>query len=155
MFCVFLNVRYSNPKLMHVGHQYIATNFDPFANEDDGSCELVYGCMVTAACNYDSNANSECMDDCCEFESCSGCMDPLADNYDPLATINNGSCNLDCSTYGINSSCISYVAWGIDNNWLDSKVIKESLLSFKRAGADGILTYFAKEVAEELNNESY
>ena len=39
------------------------------------------------------------------------------------------------------------------NNWLDSKVIKESLLSFKRAGADGILTYFAKEIAEELNNE--
>ena len=41
----------------------------------------------------------------------------------------------------------------IDNNWLDSKVIKESLLSFKRAGADGILTYFAKKIAEELNNE--
>ena len=29
MFCVFLNVRYSNPKLMHVGHQYVASNFDP------------------------------------------------------------------------------------------------------------------------------
>ena len=41
----------------------------------------------------------------------------------------------------------------IDNNWLDSMVIKESLLSFKRAGADGILTYFAKEIAKELNNE--
>ena len=43
----------------------------------------------------------------------------------------------------------------INNNWLDSKVIKESLLSFKRAGADGILTYFAKEIAEELNHEWY
>jgi porphobilinogen synthase len=41
----------------------------------------------------------------------------------------------------------------IDNNWLDSMVVKESLLSFKRAGADGILTYFAKEIAKELNNE--
>lgn len=29
MFCVFLNVRYSNPKLMHVGHQYVTSNFDP------------------------------------------------------------------------------------------------------------------------------
>ena len=29
MFCVFLNVRYSNPKLMHIGHQYVASNFDP------------------------------------------------------------------------------------------------------------------------------
>ena len=41
----------------------------------------------------------------------------------------------------------------IDNKWLDSMVIKESLLSFKRAGADGILTYFAKEIAKELKNE--
>ena len=41
----------------------------------------------------------------------------------------------------------------INNNWLDSQIIKESLLSFKRAGADGILTYFAKEIAEDLNNE--
>ncbi len=41
----------------------------------------------------------------------------------------------------------------INNDLLDSKVIKESLLSFKRAGADGILTYFAKEIAEELTNE--
>ena len=36
----------------------------------------------------------------------------------------------------------------IDNGWLDEKkVIMESLLSFKRAGADGILTYYAKQVA--------
>ena len=29
MFCVVCSVRYSNPKLMHVGHQYMADNFDP------------------------------------------------------------------------------------------------------------------------------
>ena len=34
------------------------------------------------------------------------------------------------------------------NGWLDEKaVVMESLLSIKRAGADGILTYFAKRVA--------
>ena len=39
----------------------------------------------------------------------------------------------------------------IDNGWLDgNKVILESLLAFKRAGADGILTYFALEAAEQL-----
>ncbi len=37
------------------------------------------------------------------------------------------------------------------NGWLDEKaVIMESLLGFKRAGADGILTYFAKRVAQWL-----
>ena len=35
-----------------------------------------------------------------------------------------------------------------DNGWLNrDAVILESLLAFKRAGADGILTYFAKEAA--------
>ena len=41
----------------------------------------------------------------------------------------------------------------INNNWLQENVIKESLLAFKRAGASGILTYFAKDIAEKLNNE--
>lgn len=34
--------------------------------------------------------------------------------------------------------------------WLDEEVIMESLLAFKRAGADGILTYFAKDIAQKL-----
>ena len=34
------------------------------------------------------------------------------------------------------------------NGWLEEeKVILESLISFRRAGADAILTYFALEVA--------
>ena len=40
------------------------------------------------------------------------------------------------------------------NNWLDERsVVLESLLSFKRAGADAILTYFAKQVAEYLQEK--
>jgi porphobilinogen synthase len=39
------------------------------------------------------------------------------------------------------------------NGWLDEKaVILESLLGFKRAGADGILTYFAKQAAQWLKD---
>lgn len=39
------------------------------------------------------------------------------------------------------------------NGWLDKNaVMAESLLAFKRAGADGILTYFAKDMALLLNN---
>ncbi len=40
----------------------------------------------------------------------------------------------------------------IDRNWLDrDRVILESLLSFKRAGASGILTYFARDAAQLLS----
>lgn len=38
----------------------------------------------------------------------------------------------------------------IANGWLSDAVIMESLLGFKRAGADGILTYFAKYAAQQL-----
>ena len=39
------------------------------------------------------------------------------------------------------------------NGWLDGdKAMVESLLAFKRAGADGILTYFAPKVADMLRN---
>lgn len=44
----------------------------------------------------------------------------------------------------------------IQNGWLKEKeCIMESLLCFKRAGADGILTYFAKQVAEWLYEENH
>jgi len=37
------------------------------------------------------------------------------------------------------------------NGWLDEdKVVSEALLAFKRAGADGVLTYFALQVARSL-----
>ena len=42
----------------------------------------------------------------------------------------------------------------IRNGWLDERgVIMESLLSIRRAGADGILTYFAKRAAEWMKEE--
>ncbi len=43
----------------------------------------------------------------------------------------------------------------IERGWLDAdKVIMESLLGFKRAGADGILTYFALRVARLLKESA-
>ncbi len=38
----------------------------------------------------------------------------------------------------------------IQNGWLSEAVIMESLVAFKRAGADGILTYFAAHAAKQL-----
>jgi len=38
----------------------------------------------------------------------------------------------------------------IENGWLSDEVIRESLLCIKRAGADGILSYFALRIAEAM-----
>jgi len=41
------------------------------------------------------------------------------------------------------------------NGWLDGdKVMMESLIAFKRAGADGVLSYFAPRVAEKLRQSA-
>lgn len=40
----------------------------------------------------------------------------------------------------------------VQNGWLDERsVVTESLICIKRSGADGVLTYFAKRVAQWLN----
>jgi len=47
----------------------------------------------------------------------------------------------------------SMIAGAIERGWFDrDRVILESLTAFKRAGADGVLTYFALEVAKLLKN---
>ena len=40
-----------------------------------------------------------------------------------------------------------------ERGWLDGeRAMVESLMAFKRAGADGILTYFAPRMAERLKS---
>jgi porphobilinogen synthase len=47
----------------------------------------------------------------------------------------------------------SMLRGAIDRGWLPESCVMEALLAMKRAGADGILTYFALEVARELNKQ--
>jgi porphobilinogen synthase len=46
----------------------------------------------------------------------------------------------------------SMLRGAVERGWLPESVILEALLGFKRAGADGILTYFALEVAKTLKS---
>jgi porphobilinogen synthase len=49
----------------------------------------------------------------------------------------------------------SMITAAAQNGWIDGeKVMMESLIAFKRAGADGVLTYFAPQVAEKLKRQS-
>jgi hypothetical protein len=97
-----------------------ALNYNPEATEDDGSCEFegVAGCTDVAACNYDPLATvddgsclipeencTECNennddlilidtdgDGVCDADEIAGCDDPVACNYNPDATDDDGSC---------------------------------------------------------------
>ena len=47
------------------------------------------------------------------------------------------------------------IAAAANNGWIDGdRAMMESLLGFKRAGADGILTYFAPKAAEKIKAET-
>ncbi|MGB0508023.1 MAG: porphobilinogen synthase [Pikeienuella sp.] len=46
------------------------------------------------------------------------------------------------------------IAGACNNGWMDrSRIVPESLMAFKRAGCDGVLTYFAVEYAETYADE--
>lgn len=67
-----------------------ATNYNPAATIDDGSCAYpVYGCTDPSAANYNPAATID--DGSCVY-GVLGCTDPTANNYNPDATINDGSC---------------------------------------------------------------
>ncbi len=59
-----------------------ATNYNPLATIDDGSCRII-GCMDPRATNYNPLANAPGR--CTYGEVIIGCMDPDATNYNPLA----------------------------------------------------------------------
>lgn len=64
----------------------LASNYDPNAIIDDGSC-LFEGCTDLNAVNFNPNATSD--DGSCDYL---GCTYDVAENYNPIATIDDGSC---------------------------------------------------------------
>ena len=73
-----------------------ASNFNPEATDDDGSCEYaVFGCTDETADNYNADATDD--DGSCVY-TVLGCTDPTADNFDPLANADDGSCTF-CSDF--------------------------------------------------------
>ena len=88
-----------------------ADNYFPAATDDDGSC-YTSGCMDPAACDFNPLADTaaECTypeagydcdgvclvdedgDGVCDSFEVLGCTDPLAENFNPDATEDNGAC---------------------------------------------------------------
>lgn len=97
-----------------------ACNYNPLADFDDGSCDFLTcaGCVDVDACNYNPQAviednslcefpvgypnntvdcSGNCLNDSdgdgvCDEDEVPGCTNSTADNYNPLATDDDGSC---------------------------------------------------------------
>lgn len=63
------------------------------------------------------------------------------------------NCNLPLVTYNVSGE-YAMVKAASQKGWIDEKrIVMEQLTSMKRAGADVIITYFAKDVAKWLNED--
>ena len=111
-----------------------ACNYTDGATDDDGSCivpgdacddgdamtvndvigedcscagvPIVEGCTDPMACNYDPTATVD--DGSCDLESCAGCTDATACNYDETATIDDGSCEFESCAGCTNPDACNY-----------------------------------------------
>jgi hypothetical protein len=107
-----------------------ACNYDPLADCDDGSCTGLIGCMNSAYDQYNTQGFiATCGDDATYCLDLLGCMSSDASNYDPLATVDDGSCitcvygctnpadfNYDSLATCDDGSCIASVYGCTDNN---------------------------------------
>ena len=97
-----------------------ACNFNPLATDDDGNCDYLTcaGCTNPEACNFDGDATFDdgscsvagpcqtCIDGAavntsdtdgdgvCDGDEIEGCTNPEADNFDPAATEDDGTCKI-------------------------------------------------------------
>lgn len=89
-----------------------ACNFDPDAITDSGFCTF----PGDACSDGDpTTVNDVLQNDCsCAGVTIPGCTDPFADNYDPTATVDDGSCIFTCQpvTFTLNTDC-----WGAETTW--------------------------------------
>jgi porphobilinogen synthase len=77
---------------------------------------------------------------------------PALAYLDIISLLKNNS-NLPIAAYNVSGE-YSMVKAASEKGWLDGeRVMKEILLSIRRAGADVILTYFAKEFAHAKKNQ--
>lgn len=74
---------------------------------------------------------------------------PALSYLDIIRDVRNTS-NLPIVAYNVSGE-YAMTRTAIDMGLLDEAVIAEQMLSMKRAGADMIITYFAKELAEKIN----
>jgi len=78
----------------------IAANFNPLANQDNGSC-IILGCIDPNADNFNPTANTS-NNNCIYL----GCIDEFANNFDPTANTDDFSCEYNTAAISISDFSI-------------------------------------------------
>ena len=142
---------YINTRIMAYSAKYASNYYGPF-REAVGSAENIRNKEKTTYQIDPSNTNEalhECVLDLQEGADMI-MVKPGMPYLDVLRRVKE-ELQVPTFAYQVSGEYAMHVA-AFENGWLDrEKVIIESLSCFKRAGADGIFSYFAKEAGEILN----
>lgn len=100
------------------------TEYNPLANEDDGSCAtlIVNGCTDPLYLEFNPTANTD--DGSCSTLIVNGCMDTAYLEYNPLANVDDGSCTT-LKVYGCtDNNYIEYnAAANVDNGTCVTEIV--------------------------------
>ncbi len=110
----------------------------------------IYGCTDPTATNYDPLANTD--DGSCTYIN--GCTDPTATNYDPLAVVDDNSCIYICGEItGVNLTDLIHdrvtVNWADMNN--SSCAVDQIRIRYRELGTS---SYSTKTIGGPLGNNT-
>ena len=141
---------YSNTRIMSYAAKYASSFYGPFRDAVGSSANLAGGDKYSYQMDP-ANANEALHEVALDIEEGADMVmvKPGMPYLDIIRRVKD-SFMVPTYAYQVSGEYAMLMA-AIENGWLDEQAaVSESLLSFKRAGADGILTYFAPKVLEWL-----
>jgi len=142
---------YANTRIMAYSAKYASSYYGPFRDAVGSSANIKGGDKKTY--QMDPANTDEALHECALDLEEGADMIMVKPGMPYLDVVLRVKEELKAPTfvYQVSGEYAMHVA-AFQNDWLNrEQVIMESLLCFKRAGADGVLTYFAKEAAGLLN----
>ena len=134
---------YTNTRIMAYSAKYASSYYGPFRDAVGASATLAKGNKKTYqmdSANSDEALHEVALD---IEEGADMVMVKPGQPYLDVVRRVKDKFQVPTFAYQVSGEYAMHMA-AINQGWLDASVIDESLLGFKRAGADGVLTYFAK-----------
>ena len=144
---------FSNTQIMAYSAKYASNFYGPF-RDAVGSADNIAGGDKKSYQMDPANIN-EALHECALDLDEGADMIMIKPGMPYLDVLQKVVDTLQAPTYAYQvSGEYSMLCAATEKGWLEGdKVMMESLLAFKRAGANGILTYFAKQAAIYLNGQ--
>ena len=144
------NGEYTNTQIMAYSAKYASAYYGPFRDAVGASATLGKGNKKTYQMDP-ANSNEALQEIALDLEEGADMVmvKPGMPYLDVVRRVKD-QFGVPTFAYQVSGEYAMHMA-AINNGWLSEDVIMESLLCTKRAGADGVLTYFAVRAAEVLS----